>query len=82
MVIVVIYYNHREEKGETKMKVYLIVEGYDYEGSSVVKVFADRAKAEEYKKEIIRDYCEFWEINAEEYEQDSYYVEIQEKEVE
>ncbi len=64
------------------MKVYLVIEGDEYEGSSVEKVFADKAKAEEYKKELIEEYCEFWEIDAEEYGHDSYYVEIQEMKVE
>ena len=28
------------------MKVYLVMEGFEYEGESVLKVFADRAKAQ------------------------------------
>ncbi len=30
------------------MKVYLVMEGFEYEGESVLKVFADRAKAQEH----------------------------------
>lgn len=64
------------------MKVYMIIEGYEYEGSSVVKVFADKAKAETFKEELIKEYCEDWEIDMEEYELDSHYVEIHGMEVE
>ena len=28
------------------MKVYLVMEGFEYEGESVLRVFADRAKAQ------------------------------------
>lgn len=30
------------------MKVYMVMEGFEYEGESVVAVFADRAKAEQH----------------------------------
>jgi len=30
------------------MKVYLVMEGFEYEGESVLKVFADRAKADQH----------------------------------
>ena len=43
------------------MKVYLVMEGFEYEGESVKKVFADLAKAKEFRLQCVaEDVKEFY----------------------
>lgn len=39
------------------MKVYMVMDGVEYEGESVVKVFASQADAEQYKEELVTKEC-------------------------
>ena len=61
------------------MKVYMVIEGYVYEGSRVVKVFTDKAKAEQYAEELKAEHSAEWD---EPYDGEDYYVSIDEMEVE
>ena len=65
------------------MKVYMVIEGVEYEGESVVKVFASQADAEQYKEELVAEKCELWDKELEEELMDDlgqYYV-VREMEV-
>lgn len=55
------------------MKVYMVVEGWAYEGSRVEKVFSDEEKAKAYKAQMMIEYCEDWD---EDIEDADYYVEV------
>ena len=61
------------------MKVYMVKEGVMYEGSKVVKVFADKAKAEQYAEELKAEYEAEWDMP---YDGEDYYVSVKEMEVE
>lgn len=61
------------------MKVYMVIEGYVYEGSRVVKVFTDKAKAEQYAEELKAEYSAEWDKP---YDGEDYFVSIDEIEVE
>ena len=52
------------------MKVYLVIEGVQYEGSSVLKVFSSESKANEYMEELEKN-CKYA----------SYYYEVEEQEL-
>lgn len=48
------------------MKVYMVMDGVEYEGESVVKVFASEADAEQYKEELIAKECKLCGKESEE----------------
>ena len=51
------------------MKVYLVMEDFEYEGDGVKKVFADLAKAEEFRLQCVaEDVNEFYMYTIEEHE--------------
>jgi hypothetical protein len=51
------------------MKVYLVMEGFEYEGDGVKKVFADAAKAEQFRLQCVaEDVSEFYLYTIEEFE--------------
>ena len=51
------------------MKVYLVMEGFEYQGDSVKKVFADAAKAEQFRLQCVaEDVQEFYMYTIEEFE--------------
>lgn len=53
------------------MKVFLVMEGFEYEGESVKKVFADLAKAEEFRLQcMLEDVKEYYTYTIEEHEVD------------
>jgi hypothetical protein len=52
------------------MKVYLVIEGVQYEGTTVLKVFSSESKANEYMDEVAKD-CKYA----------SYYYEVEEQEL-
>ena len=65
------------------MKVYMVMDGVEYEGESVVKVFASQADAEQYKEELVAEECKLWGKESEEELMDDfgqYYV-VREMEV-
>jgi hypothetical protein len=57
-------------KQEQKMKVYVVIEGVQYEGSTVLKVFSSESKANEYMEELQKN-CKY----------SSYYYEVEEHEL-
>ena len=48
------------------MKVYMVMDGVEYEGESVVKVFASQADAEQYKEELVAEQCQWHDLESEE----------------
>ena len=51
------------------MKVFLVLEGFEYEGDGVKKVFADLAKAEEFRLQcMLEDVNEYYLYTIEEFE--------------
>jgi hypothetical protein len=52
------------------MKVYLVIEGVQYEGSTVLKVFSSESKANEHMEELQKN-CKY----------SSYYYEVEEHEL-
>ena len=51
------------------MKVYLVMEGFEYEGDGVKKVFADLAKAKEFRLQCVaEDVNEFYMYTIAEHE--------------
>ena len=51
------------------MKVYLVLEGFEYEGETVKKVFADLAKAKEFHLQCVaEDVNEFYMYTIAEHE--------------
>ncbi len=52
------------------MKVYVVIEGVQYEGSTVLKVFSSESKANEYMEELEKN-CKY----------SSYYYEVEEHEL-
>lgn len=48
------------------MKVYMVMNGVEYEGESVVKVFASQVDAEQYKEELVAEECKLWGTESEE----------------
>jgi len=51
------------------MKVYLVMEGFEYEGDGVKKVFVDPVKAEQFRLQCVaEDVSEFYLYTIEEFE--------------
>lgn len=61
----------------------MVMAGVEYEGETVVKVFSSRADAEQFKKELVKEECEFWDKKSEEDLMNDFgqYYEIREMEV-
>lgn len=65
------------------MKVYMVIDGVEYEGESVVKVFASKEDAEQFKKELVEEECKLWGKESEDELMDDFgqYYKVREMEV-